>query len=119
MASVRLLSPILYSKQFTSKNRGFCHPLSPIRHPLNDFFDLLEVQLDGRIATEDGDQYPQFLFVRIDLFDLARKFGEGTGGHAHDFALIELDHRDRRMALDRFQDMVHLSLLERDWLVAR
>src|SRR5512132_3714301 len=45
------------------------------RGPLSDLADLVERQLDGRLAAEDGHQHLQLLLLGVDLVD-----GGGEGG---------------------------------------
>src|ERR671932_2350005 len=65
------------------------------RGPSSDLLDLVERQLDRRLAAEDGDQHLQLLLLGVDLVD---RGGQGRERPVHDgdrLADLEVDHGDR------------------------
>src|SRR4051812_12217185 len=65
------------------------------RQGASDLADLVERQLDGRLAAEDGDQHLQLLLLGVDLVDGG---GEGREGAVHDgdrLADLEVHDGDR------------------------
>src|SRR4051794_9282535 len=65
------------------------------RGPLSDLADLVERQLDGGLAAEDGDQHLQLLLLGVDLVDGG---GQGRERPVHDgdgFADLEVHDGDR------------------------
>src|SRR5207248_2859441 len=80
--------------------------------------DLLKIELDRRISTEDRDQHLELLLVQVDLFDLAGEFRERSGDDANDLVLLELDDGNGSMALQRLENIGDLPRLKGNGLAA-
>src|SRR5665213_2494450 len=63
------------------------------RHNLGalDLLDLVELQLDRRLAPEDRDERAHFLFLRLDVVDDPGEVEEGSRGDLDAVALREVD----------------------------
>src|SRR5207249_10038930 len=57
----------------------------------SDFGDLIESQLDRRLAVEDVHEYLQLALVDVDLVDRAVEVGERPADDPHDVPLLELE----------------------------
>src|SRR5215217_5021475 len=61
-----------------------------------DLRDLVERQLDGRLAAEDGDQHLQLLLLGVDLVDGGGQRGERPVHDGHRLPDLEVDDGGRR-----------------------
>src|SRR3954466_13786223 len=84
---------------------------------MSDLLHLVVPDLDGSLATEDGDEHLQLRRVLIDLGDLAREIGERTRDHLDRFADRELGPARDLLRDLAVQQAVHLGLGQRDRLV--
>src|SRR5207249_2725996 len=82
--------------------------LDLLRHLFHQLLDLQEVQLDRRLAAEDGHQDLDLVALGVHLVDDTVQVGERTVGDAHGLALRERDLVLRRVELDLPQDRAHL-----------
>src|SRR5688572_22566158 len=61
----------------------------------SDLADLVERQLDGRLAAEDRDQHLQLLLLGVDLVDRGGQRGERPVHDGDGLADLEVDDRGR------------------------
>src|SRR5215213_9571468 len=66
------------------------------RRTASDLADLVERQLDGRLAAEDGDQHLQLLLLGVDLVDGGGQRGERPVHDGDGLADLEVDDGGRR-----------------------
>src|SRR3954470_6587744 len=62
----------------------------------SDLRDLVERQLDGRLAAEDGHQHLQLLLLGVDLVDRGGEGRERTVHDGHRLADLEVHNSDGR-----------------------
>src|SRR6185312_6574250 len=58
-----------------------------------DLLDLEEIELDGSLAAEEGDEHRDFVSFGMNLADLADEFGEGAINHLDALADGKIDLR--------------------------
>src|SRR5436190_3905339 len=84
-----------------------------------DSFDLVEVEFDGGVTAEDGDQHLHLLLVRVHLFHGTGEVGERPRRHAHHVAALPGRFRLPAAVLERLEDVGNLGLLKRNRLLSR
>src|SRR5919108_3487259 len=83
-----------------------------------ELLDLQEVELDGRLAAEDGHEHLDLVALRVDLVDGTDELRERAVLDAHALALRVLDLELRRLDPHLLEDLLDLGLVERRRAVA-
>src|SRR3989442_9275853 len=83
-------------------------------YPALDLLDLVEADLDRRLAAEDRDQHLELGGVLVDLRDLPGEVGQGAGHDLDGLADRELGPRARPLGGLPVEQPVDLGLAERD-----
>src|SRR3712207_9239944 len=84
----------------------------------HQLLDLQEVELDRRLAAEEGDEHLDLALLLVDLVDHALEVGERAVDDAHRLAYPQRDLDPRRLGLHLLDDRLHLGLAQRGRLVA-
>src|ERR1700694_6061147 len=84
-----------------------------------DLFDLVELEFDGCLATEDRDKRADFFFFRLDLIHYTGEVEERSRGDLDAVALGEVDLELGRLDAHLLEDRFHFFVLQRDRFLAR
>src|SRR5579884_4276282 len=83
------------------------------------FFDLVELQFDWCLASEDRDERAHLFFFRLNLVHDSREIEERTGGDFDAIAFLEVDLELGRLDAHLLEDRFHFFVLQRYGLFTR